>query len=215
MAFSSWRRLVPFGLGAASLSVVLSASLPAHADDSVRAVVRPSAFVHVDVSHEVLVEAAEPGSPWVPQCLSPCDAVLPLTAVYRLRANGMKTSGTFSLVAVPGGTETLRVHEADPALFGWGIALVVAAPFVPALGLVPPSSLPDGLSGLHPSEVLAGAIVLGAAVLATGIVFLATNGATTVRQHVPVSSLLRLGGVAGTPDGARPSGSTGLTLLAW
>ena len=219
MAPRSGHRLVRLGAAAASVSALLAATGSARgqqASDAVRPEA-PSVLVHIDAPHEVLLEAAEQGSSWLPRCLSPCDMELPPTASYRLRASGIKTSAPFSLVAPAGEVETVRVHEANPGLFVTGIVAIAAAPAVAALGLAPPSGLPDGLSSLTSGEVLAGALVLATAVLVTGIVLVVTNASTSVSQHVGSrQSSVSLAYPAILREGsAAPGLQGGVTLLSW
>ncbi|MEO8874986.1 MAG: hypothetical protein ABI461_05315, partial [Polyangiaceae bacterium] len=69
--------------------------------------------------NEVLVHVVGPsratlqrldGSEWVEQCVAPCDLrVLPQNR-YRVAGRGMHESDPFTLVAAPGGDETIHVH---------------------------------------------------------------------------------------------------------
>jgi hypothetical protein len=163
----------------------------------------------------MLLEAAL-GSTWTPECLSPCDLRLPTSGVYRLRANGIKTSAPFSILAPADRYETLRVKEGNQALFLSGIAAVVIGPAVPALAVIPPSALPSGLSSVTPADILAATIVLGSAILVTGIVLLANNATTSVsQQSTPAPSVVPFWSSALTREGHSSAGPGGFTLLAW
>lgn len=207
------------GAAAASLSVLLAATGSAYGQQPTGAVKpeTPSVLVHIDAPHELLLEAAEPDSTWMPRCLSPCNLELPATASYRLRASGIKTSAPFSLVAPAGEYETVQVHEANPGLLVVGMVAIAASPAVAAFGLVPPSALPDGLSSLSSGEILATAIVLGTVVLITGIVLVVTNASTSVSQHVGLRpSSVSLGYPPILREGNGAVGlQGGVTLLSW
>jgi hypothetical protein len=162
-----------------------------------------SVWVHIETSHEVVLEGQSGSGSWAPACNSPCDAELPLANSYRIAGPGVRTSHDFKIEASPGQRVVLNVKTGSKGAFTGGIVLVSVSPAVVLIGFVvflvgaldnavtsTCTAGTDGDTGCSGgggggTEATGGIMMLiGAAGTVAGIVLIATNARTSYNQEL-------------------------------
>jgi hypothetical protein len=146
---------------------------------------------------------------WVPLCLAPCDAALPLGGEYRIAGEGITTSSPFALhgpsidVRVAAGSYAVR--RAGVFLTFLGVLGAVGAGIFLAVDSVHPAEKPGGglgTAGRVSAGVLAGSGVAG--ILGLGLIL---GGGTSVRDEVRQSLALAAPQIASAAPRPAPPGS--------
>jgi hypothetical protein len=84
-----------------------------------------TAIVHVDAEPGVVVKwSSRTGLNGIGQCTAPCDAALPLHAMYFLTGEDIRNSPAFNLEASPGQRVVIHASTASRAGFNGGIAVL-------------------------------------------------------------------------------------------
>jgi len=142
--------------------------------------------VHIEASREDLELEMDTGGAmnWEVVCTAPCDRDLPLGHVYRINGSGVRKSKPFSLQAAAGSYVTLTVDHGTTAGFVGGIVLTsLGSPVVFVGALI--TLVGASLDSKYSTDVLGIGLVttgIGAAVMVPGIVLVANNSGTSVKQ---------------------------------
>jgi hypothetical protein len=95
-----------------------------------------SVWVHIESSHDLVLEGRPPSGGWGPICSSPCDREVPLAYTYRLAGSGIRPTHDFMIEGAPGQHVVLNVKAASKAGFTGGIVLVSVSPALILIGLI-------------------------------------------------------------------------------
>ena len=155
-----------------------------------------SVRVHIDATRDVELEVDAGGTlNWEVVCTSPCDRELPLGRVYRLNGSGMRKTTAFMLQGKPGSSVSLEVDHGTTAGYVGGIVMTSIGSPVVFVGLMitlvgaaaGSNSLIDGGAILKAGLITTG---VGAGLMIPGIVLIANNSKTTLKQHEGGRSLV-------------------------
>ncbi|MEO8877585.1 MAG: hypothetical protein ABI461_18470 [Polyangiaceae bacterium] len=83
------------------------------------------ARVHMESSNADAVLEQEHGGAWAVACAGSCDRDLPIDAAYRVNGPGVRTGGSFRLLAKPGDHVTLHVNTSSSAAFTGGVTMAL------------------------------------------------------------------------------------------
>jgi len=141
-----------------------------------------TALVHLNGRTQLTLDAVFSGeTTWKPVCGAPCDAPMPLDALYRVTGPEVQPSKAFRLAALAGERVVIDVdpttdaaHAGGEALMiGGGIGIVGGAAIL-YVDLLASAACVDGGSGCGPSSGVLwtgiGALAVGTAALIAGIV---------------------------------------------
>lgn len=143
-------------------------------------------FVHMDASRDDLELEMDSGGAmnWEVVCTAPCDREVPTGRIYRINGSGVRKSKPFALQVPAGSRVTLTVDHGTTAGFVGGIILTtLGSPivFIGALVTLAGAAYTGNGSG----AIVAGGLVVtgvGAALMVPGIVLVANNSGTTVKE---------------------------------
>ena len=128
---------------------------------------------------------ADPSSPWVEVCWTPCDTRTWADATYRVVGEGLMPSAPFALPAAQGGRVDLEVHPGSQMKRGLGIGLLIgglvltsAGGIVQGFGATGTTTV-DGVTRSNNQDLL----TLGTVLLVAGV-GTALGGGTYVFQNM-------------------------------
>lgn len=143
-------------------------------------------FVQLDADESAVLEQEAPAGTknafqWVEVCRAPCNLMMPNDRAYRIYGDGVRKSGTFALAGRNGERVTVAVDAAHTGGFVGGVVLMgVGIPTVGVGGLVALVGVAAEKSSIATGGLIATGI--GAAATLAGIVLVATNSSTSIRQ---------------------------------
>jgi hypothetical protein len=149
------------------------------------------AVVHIETDAPVVLEQRIEGTrEWVPACSAPCDTPLRLSASYRIAGSGVRNSPPLRLQASPGERVVLDVNAASSGGFRGGVIATSVGG-----GVVVAGAIILGLNWFYdggPNERInaLGFVMMGAGAVAAvvGVILLASNGHTNVRESAEIPS---------------------------
>jgi hypothetical protein len=147
-------------------------------------------WVHLDAREGATLLQEQHGGPWTTVCTAPCDRPVRVDSRYRVMAGGMNPSGEFTMIAPPGGRETLAVHGGDRALVVTGKVTAAVGGVVAGVDLLvflvgsAFAGGSDGGGGSSDSfnEACLAVLGLGALAIAGGVVLANANQQANVDQ---------------------------------